>query len=174
MIASEHKTNLSVNKLWQLSQDYEPIFNPESPPILGFKGDYSFLSNFHVSMLTYKGICFTSSEQAYVYSKKLPTPEWLAEVLSEDRPGHIKFLGSKVKLRDNWDNFKYNIMKDIVRCKFTQSPLLTKLLLDTGDSYLEETNWWRDTYWGVCNGVGENHLGNILMQLRKEIRECLK
>ena len=157
-----------------MSQDYEPIFNPESPPILGFKDEFSFLSNFHMSGLTYKGICFTSSEQAYVYSKQLPSDEWLAEVLSDNRPGHLKRLGSGVKLRPNWDNLKYNIMKDIVRCKFTQSALLTKLLLDTGDSYLEETNWWRDTYWGVYKGVGENNLGNILMELRKEIRECLK
>ena len=162
-----------------MSQDYEPIFNPESPPILGFTDQYEFLSNFHKSRLTYQGISFSSSEQAYVYSKKEPVdinddPRWLLTILADDNPGRLKRLGDKVKLRDNWDNLKYNIMRDIVRCKFIQSPWLTKLLLDTGDSYIEETNWWKDTYWGVCDGVGENHLGNILMQLRKEIRECLK
>jgi predicted NAD-dependent protein-ADP-ribosyltransferase YbiA (DUF1768 family) len=31
---------------------------------------------------------------------------------------------------------------------------------------LIEGNWWGDTYWGVCNGVGENHLGKLLMKIR--------
>lgn len=29
-----------------------------------------------------------------------------------------------------------------------------------------EHNTWNDTFWGVCNGTGENHLGEILMDLR--------
>lgn len=32
-----------------------------------------------------------------------------------------------------------------------------------------EENSWRDTYWGVCKGVGENHLGKILMKIRDEL-----
>ncbi len=34
---------------------------------------------------------------------------------------------------------------------------------------LVEGNWWNDTFWGVCNGEGQNNLGKILMKIRKEI-----
>jgi predicted NAD-dependent protein-ADP-ribosyltransferase YbiA (DUF1768 family) len=29
---------------------------------------------------------------------------------------------------------------------------------------------WGDRFWGVCNGVGENMLGKLLMQVREELR----
>jgi N-glycosidase YbiA len=44
-------------------------------------------------------------------------------------------------------------------------------LLDTGDAELVEVNHWRDFWWGVCNGVGANHLGRLLMTIRNELRE---
>ena len=44
------------------------------------------------------------------------------------------------------------------------------MLLDTGDKFIEETNWWKDQFWGVYNGVGENNLGKILMRIREEIK----
>jgi predicted NAD-dependent protein-ADP-ribosyltransferase YbiA (DUF1768 family) len=44
-------------------------------------------------------------------------------------------------------------------------------LLETGDAELVEGNWWDDTFWGVCNGVGQNNLGKILMDTRRELRE---
>jgi predicted NAD-dependent protein-ADP-ribosyltransferase YbiA (DUF1768 family) len=31
-------------------------------------------------------------------------------------------------------------------------------------------NYWNDKFWGICKGVGENHLGKILMQIRDEIK----
>ena len=47
-------------------------------------------------------------------------------------------------------------------------------LIQTGDAYLEETNSWNDTYWGVCDGKGENILGHMLMKLRKDIVDLEK
>lgn len=40
----------------------------------------------------------------------------------------------------------------------------------TGDSLLVEGNWWHDTFWGVCNGFGENNLGKLLMKIREELK----
>ena len=48
---------------------------------------------------------------------------------------------------------------------------MSNKLLGTGDTYLEEGNTWNDTFWGVCNGVGENNLGRILMEVREELRK---
>ena len=36
----------------------------------------------------------------------------------------------------------------------------------TEDAELIEGNWWKDTYWGICDGVGENRLGQMLMWIR--------
>jgi hypothetical protein len=35
---------------------------------------------------------------------------------------------------------------------------------------LIEGNTWGDTFWGVCNGVGENNLGKTLMNVREILR----
>lgn len=61
-------------------------------------------------------------------------------------------------------------MYKLLRAKFVQEPMRSKLL-ETGEAYLEETNYWKDTFWGVYNGTGENRLGRLLMLVRDELRE---
>lgn len=61
-------------------------------------------------------------------------------------------------------------MRRLVWRKFTDDPYLAELLLATGDEELVEGNVWGDTFWGVCEGKGENWLGKILMDIRKELR----
>ena len=62
-------------------------------------------------------------------------------------------------------------MYDICRAKFMQNPNLARLLIETGDATLIEGNTWGDRVWGVCDGVGENRLGRILMRIRSEIKD---
>jgi predicted NAD-dependent protein-ADP-ribosyltransferase YbiA (DUF1768 family) len=68
-------------------------------------------------------------------------------------------------------------MYRIQLAKYRQNPHLRAALLATGDAELEEGNWWHDNTWGNCKcerccGVeGYNMLGNILMKVRKELRE---
>lgn len=59
-------------------------------------------------------------------------------------------------------------MEDLLRQKFSKTPL-RRLLLATGEAELIEGNTWGDTYWGVCHGVGQNHLGCLLMKIRGEL-----
>ena len=61
-------------------------------------------------------------------------------------------------------------MYRILKIKFSRQPF-RNMLLDTGDAYLEETNYWHDTFWGVYNGEGRNHLGRLLMVVRDELKE---
>lgn len=49
--------------------------------------------------------------------------------------------------------------------KFAEPGLQAKLL-ETGNEELVEGNYWGDTFWGVCRGRGENHLGKLLMKVR--------
>ena len=92
------------------------------------------------------------------------------KIANAKTPGEAKKLARKLPIRPDWEEVKDQIMLDLVRIKFSKSGL-KKALLATGDAELIEGNTWNDTYWGVCKGVGQNKLGKILMQVRKELRE---
>jgi ribA/ribD-fused uncharacterized protein len=108
-------------------------------------------------------------EHSFAASKTLDAFERL-EIAGQTTPGRAKRRGRKVELRPDWEDVKLTVMLILIRDKFTRHPELTEKLLDTGDQELVEGNWWNDTFWGVCKGVGENHLGRILMQVRSELR----
>ena len=87
-------------------------------------------------------------------------------------PGKAKRLGRKVTLRPDWEQIKTYTMLLLLRIKFSDENLATKLL-ETGEQKLIEGNSWGDCFWGVCDGVGENHLGKLLMQVREELKSKL-
>jgi ribA/ribD-fused uncharacterized protein len=73
-------------------------------------------------------------------------------------------------LRCDWDSVKDRIMLEAVRAKFTQHDGLRTILLGTGDARLVE-HTTNDSYWGDGgDGSGKNRLGQILMQVREELR----
>lgn len=146
-----------------------------STEILGFFGPFRFLSNFWLCPVVYEGNTYRSSEEAYQAAKTLELEERKRildiPLLDERKMGQrARKFGKEVNLRPDWEEVKFSVMLDIIRDKFTRNADLREALLMTGDAYLEETNHWRDTYWGVCNGVGENNLGKILMQVRNELK----
>lgn len=57
-------------------------------------------------------------------------------------------------------------MRALLMVKFAPATELAERLLATGDAQLVEGNTWGDTFWGVCDGVGENHLGRLHMWIR--------
>lgn len=138
--------------------------------IKGFFGKYHFMSNFHKhEPITYDGMAAKTVEHIFQAVKTLDQGSRKI-VIQADGPGEAKKLGQKVPLRSDWENVKVDIMLDILRVKF-KIPRLRKKLLDTGDSYLEETNDWGDHFWGANKkGYGKNWLGKCLMKLRDEIR----
>lgn len=130
-----------------------------------FDGNYSFLSNFYEAPLVYKGLRYLNSESAY-QGQKDPSR---AEEFVDLKAMGSKHLGRKVTIRDDWDSVKLDIMYEIVLAKFTQNPELLDKLKATGDAILIEGNYWHDTFWGVCEEKGKNHLGKILMKIRAEL-----
>ena len=60
-------------------------------------------------------------------------------------------------------------MYKLLQQKFSKNSILGKKLEATGQQDLVENNTWNDTFWGVCNGKGQNNLGKLLMQVRKEL-----
>ena len=81
-----------------------------------------------------------------------------------------KIAGGLVAMRSDWNEIKVQVMREILYAKFSQNPELKQKLLATVTDYLEETNTWYDTFWGVCKGKGENWLGKLLMELREKFR----
>lgn len=134
-----------------------------------FTGEYRFLSNFWKCPVQFESVTYPSSEHAYVAAKTLD-PELRIRIALLKTPGEVKRFGRKLDLRPDWEEVKFVSMYQIVLDKFTRNNDLAEKLLATGYSTLIEGNHWGDTYWGVCKGVGDNNLGDILMRVRKIIR----
>ncbi|MDF2615405.1 MAG: hypothetical protein K0Q47_60 [Sedimentibacter sp.] len=132
--------------------------------INNFRGNYGFLSNFYKGKVMFEGLEYDCRENAFQASKT--TDEEKRKSLQHVNPVVAKRFGRVVKLRQNWERIKYRNMYLIVFDCFKRNDNLRQLLIDTGDEELVEENTWGDTYWGVCNGKGENKLGEILMRVR--------
>lgn len=139
-----------------------------------FRENYAFLSNFCHSPIKLNlgngsgDLVFANAEAAFQACK---CPERAAEFAVLARPQDAKRLGRTVQLRPGWEDTRLGWMKMVVYEKFRQDPTLQTMLLQTGDIELAETNDWGDTFWGVDEaGNGENHLGEILMEVRAAIQ----
>lgn len=135
--------------------------------ILGFFDKYRFLSNFYPSEVEFEGIAYYSVEAAYQAAKTLD--EEIRKSFIELSPGEAKRKGIGIQLREDWEKIKLGIMEELVRKKFENNNALRNKLLATDSAYLEETNHWKDKFWGIYDGDGENHLGKILMKIRAEL-----
>lgn len=130
-----------------------------------FRDNYDYLSNMYecpvAVMIDNVVYTFKCSESAYQACK---CPERVQEFI--DLNGYeAKRLGRKVQIRPDWEELKFGFMYAIVKAKFDQNPFL-QLRLKALQGEITEDNTWNDTYWGRCNGIGENNLGKILMDLR--------
>lgn len=135
-----------------------------------FKGaGNSFLSNFYLCEVEYKGVIYPSSEHAY-QAAKMKNIEDRNKVANAETPAKAKKLAKNLPMADRFENQKIGIMREIVFNKFNQNHELSAMLLATENKRLIEGNPWGDTFWGVCKGVGENNLGEILMAVREELR----
>jgi len=133
--------------------------------ITEFKGEYRFLSNFWMCPVELDGVIYPSSEHAYMAAKTLDVG--LRTSLLGLYPGQAKKQARTFQLRENWEEIKFDIMYAVVSDKFNRTTSLANALRATRSAELIEGNTWGDTIWGVCNGVGENNLGKILMRVRE-------
>lgn len=132
-----------------------------------FTGDYKFLSNFYPSPIQLGLFTYPTVEHAF-HAAKTDDPTWIRKIREAQTPGQAKKLGHQLPLRSDWDQVRLSIMQSLIYIKFTDPELKAKLLA-TGEDELVEGNTWNDKFWGLCSGVGQNHLGKILMKVRKDI-----
>lgn len=128
-----------------------------------FRNEYYFLSNMYPCEIKYGSKTFTCVESAFQACK---CPSRVNEFTNLD--GYkAKKLGRIVSLADDWETKKIGYMYTILKIKFSNSILRDKLVNIT-EPIIEENNWG-DTYWGACNGIGNNMLGKLLTKIREEL-----
>jgi predicted NAD-dependent protein-ADP-ribosyltransferase YbiA (DUF1768 family) len=149
---SDYKLSIDYNNLPLDSRFLEEIkkfekTEPKNLVINQFIDKYKFLSNSYDYDFFYNGTKFKNVEQAYQYMKSIIKKE----------------------------NEVY-IMEDILRSKFFVTDLKDKIL-QTEESRLVNGNYSHENYWGDClcvkcdKKVGFNHLGELLMKIRKELEQ---
>lgn len=130
-----------------------------------FKDKYFFLSNFSPCIIKIningKDLIFSSVEAAFQAHKNFE----LAEKFVLLKPLEAKRYGKKVPLTTtNWDIERIYVMTRLLIQKFKDPELFIKL--KSIEEAIAEDNYWGDTFWGVCKGVGDNVLGKLLMYIR--------
>lgn len=148
------------------------IIKPDA--ITEFRGDYFFLSNFYMCSVSFDNVIYPSSEHAYM-ACKTDNKAIRQKLLFLKTAREARNYGQIIPLRHNWDEVKYSYMKCVLQDKFTRNPHLGKKLLETGDRQLVEGGTWHDLFYGICNcekhqGEGKNALGQILMEIRDELK----
>ena len=142
--------------------------------ITEFRGEYSFLSNFHKSPVTFEGLTYPCVENAF-QAGKCADREGKIKYTAQNNPVKAKMMGKREKLPDVWDKLSIELMEKLVKIKFSD-PELAARLLATGDEEITEGNRWHDNKWGKCtcercqSKPSSNLLGKILMKTREEIK----
>ena len=134
--------------------------------------EWGWLSNLHISRFDIDGLTWKSVEHYYQAQKYVGSPAF--EMIREAKDGFaaLKAGGNRsLPQRSDWNDVKLSVMKKALEAKFQQSKILRAKLLNTDDAVLcHQSN--SDLFWG-CNiaGEGENHLGQLIMEIRRKLLE---
>ncbi len=132
---------------------------------------YGEFSNFAPYPVKVRGRTWPTTEH-FFQAQKFAGSEHEEVVRKAGSPMIAAHLGRsrKLPLRKDWESAKDNVMREALRAKFTQHAELRALLLGTEDATLVE-HAEKDRYWGDGgDGTGKNRLGQLLMELRAELR----
>jgi hypothetical protein len=122
-----------------------------------------------------RGIEYPTVENFYQAMKADKSEVEVHKRVAGMNPFEAKQYGKIIKLRPDWEEVKLGVMEYALRIKFASGNTWYRKLMETSGEIVE-WNTWHDKFWGrctcnKCRGEGENHLGNLLMQLRNE-GEC--
>ena len=131
-----------------------------------FRGEYWFLSNMCECEMKVNGMMFKSLESAFQAFKSKDVE--VRRNFCELNGFESKKLGRKIKLREDWNKIKLDVMRELIKIKFKEGSLLSKKLMEVKGEIVED-NEWNDNFWGKVNGIGENWLGKLLMERRNEL-----
>lgn len=138
------------------------------------KEPYGQFSNFAPFPVELKGKVWPTSEHYFQAQKFAGTEHEEAVRLAESPMMAARMGRSRERpLRLDWELVKDDVMREVLHAKFAQHPSLRSLLLQTGEAELIE-HTRNDRYWADGgDGSGRNRLGQLLMELRTELRSKL-
>ena len=161
--------------------------------IIGFHREYEengCFCNWYPAEFDYAGRHYLHSEQFMMYQKVMMFGQTALgdEIMHTADPEQCKILG-----REFFDGFdaalwkktRFVVVKRGIRAKCSQNPQMLETLLATGNAILAECSP-RDKDWGILLSTsdpevqditkwrGENLLGQVLMEVREELREELR
>lgn len=138
-----------------------------------FRGNNYFMSNMYPCKIKLGSVTYECAEAAFQAVKLADKSK--RNMFAGLDGKEAKALGRRVQLRPVWEKIKVDVMRWVVSEKFNQNPKLRLRLYQCArDTELIEGNTWGDTFWGVCNGVGQNWLGKILMEYAEKTPSELK
>ena len=133
---------------------------------------YGAFSNFSPHPVALKSRTWPTSEH-YFQAQKFAGSDHEEAIRLAKSPTVAARMGRTREhpLRTDWEKVKENIMREVLNAKFTQHADLRSLLLSTGEAALVE-HTRNDRYWGDGgDGTGKNRLGELLMELRAQLRK---
>ena len=176
--------NYTVNTLDQLptelSRFHASSRTNEDNSIIGFFGELSLFSNFHLCNFTLNNIPFHSSEQFIQYQKAkfCGDTDIPRKILNSETPLDCKLLSREIYNFDlrSWVPMIKETCEPSLTAKFLQNPNLLNILMSTSSQDIVECSF--DAVWG--NGLslrdsnclskehwkGQNLLGELLMSVR--------
>ena len=132
---------------------------------------YGEFSNFSRHPVELSGLSWPTTEHYFQAQKFAGTPH-AEEVRRQPSPMLAARMGRRrdLPLRPDWEAVKDEVMLEALRAKFSQHQELRELLIGTADAELTE-HTANDSYWADGgNGSGRNRLGELLMEVRAELR----
>lgn len=147
------------------------------------RGPRDPLSNFYPHNIKLGNQHFCSNEQAYQCLKAVFYKNWeMAEtILLTQNPFELKAMGNDLNKTENkhmvskWDNIKDTVCLNLLEIKSKSCKKFREKLLSSRNSLIKHNVM--DNHWGskaMKNGYlipGQNQFGNLLMAIRKGLRE---
>lgn len=136
---------------------------------------YGAFSNLYRREMEFDGEIFPTAEHAYQAGKPRK-PEVKAWLMAAPTPALLAMAAHGLYYWDissGWSTLKFDRMKRILKAKYSQHDDLKNLLLNTGNARLVESATVDspvNRLWGEVNGVGQNRLGELLMEVRSELQ----
>lgn len=142
-----------------------PIFFYSKSP------EYGWLSNssehaFNLDNLNWPTVEHFYQAQKYAGTEAAFRIQLADSALKARKIGQDRSLTARV----DGEHVKVEVMRRAVRAKFEQNRQLGRQLLDTGNEQLIHQSG-SEFYWGRNQeGIGDNHLGVIIMEVRNSLR----
>lgn len=138
---------------------------------------YGVFSNLYRREIAFESQVFPTAEHAYQAGKarKEAVRNWL---MAAPSPSLLAMAAHGLYYWDvapGWSTKKFGRMRAVLVAKFTQQDDLREILLATGTARLIEATTLDNPVnrlWGEVNGVGQNMLGKLLMEVREELRRA--